>query len=118
MVLRSFAMSRLHPFLSSGTALLIALSGWAPSAQAQPAADAGVSLRWQIPSVDSAQTVDGTTALTLPGFETLKRPGQPEVPFSSELIALPPGSDPVLEIVASTSHRETLSAPLPIACCW
>ena len=74
MVLRSFAMSRLHPFLSSGTALLIALSGWAPSAQAQPAPDAGVSLRWQIPSVDSAQTADGTTALTPVSYTHLTLP--------------------------------------------
>ena len=109
-------MRRLRPTLTGSLVLAITVTGWtAPSAQARPTADTGVTLNWTTDSLEMAQGVDGTASLRLPGFETLQRPGQPEIPYTSDLIALPAGSEPTLEIVAANTHRETLSAPLEIA---
>lgn len=110
-------MKRLRPVISLGLGLSVLLSGQTSLAQTNSAfvGEAGVSLSWQTPTVEVAQSGAGQSLLTIPGFETLRRAGQPEVPYTSELIALPAGADPELEIISTETHLEPLSAPLAIA---
>lgn len=109
-------MNKLRPTLTGSLILAIAFATWTvPSAQARPIADAGVTLNWNTQALEAVQGLDGAISLHLPGFETLQRPGQPEIPFTSELIALPPGSEPTLDIVSADTHREALTASLTLA---
>lgn len=98
---------------SFGLSLLVLIAGQTTSVHAQ--VDPGVTLDWQASTFELAAAASNGGALQLPGYAILKRPGQPEVPFTSQLIALPAGSRPTLEIVSRETQVEALSTPLAIA---
>ncbi len=107
---------RLRPFVSVGLCAIVALAGFPQGTRAavRDSEEPGLTFSWQVPAGDSTQ--DGTAAVpVIPGYDILKRPGLPEVPFSSELIALPAGSAPTVEILSSDTHRRALPTDFPIA---
>jgi hypothetical protein len=75
----------------------------------------GLSVEWSAPALTVADQADGTARVTLPGFATLDRPGWPQVPFASALIALPPGTQPTLEIQSVGEQALALPGPLALA---
>ncbi len=106
--MKLFRMAR-----SIGLSLLVLFAGQTTSVRAQ--ADPGVTLDWQASAFELAAAASSGSTLQLPGYATLKRPGQPEVPFTSQLIALPAGSRPTLEIVSRETQVEPLTTPMAIA---
>jgi len=72
----------------------------------------GLSIDWTAPSVQISLQAGGVSRITLPGFEQLKQPGVPEVPFSAVLIAIPQGGEAILEIQQVEETLIPLSAPV------
>ena len=48
----------------------------------------------------------------LPGYEQARQPGAPQVPFSAVLVAIPPGAQPVLELLRLDEIQISLPAPV------
>ncbi len=61
-------------------------------------------------------TVDGRayTAVTLTGFGSVRDPGEPDLPANDYLIALPPGSAGVAQLVESETVPYAATRPLPV----
>ena len=59
----------------------------------------GLILEWQATLPDLTRRADGTVAVTMLGYAQTDTPGAPKLPLSSELVVLPPGARPTLEII-------------------
>lgn len=79
-----------------------------------PVAD-GLLLEWRAPLPELARRADGTVAVTIPGYAQTGTPGLPELPLTAELVALPPGAHPTLEIILAEETELPLPGPLPLA---
>jgi hypothetical protein len=72
----------------------------------------GIDISWRAPSPD-IQYADGLgVVVSMPGFESLSEPGFPQVPMTSILIAIPPGSRPALEFKPSGIYQRSLTHSL------
>jgi len=97
-------------------ALTILLSGLLPSAPVRSSAasanaidEEGVTLGWDLSLLEGAAGQTALDRIETAGFDTLQRPGLPEVPYTSTLIALPTGAQPTLEILTADTRRERLA---------
>lgn len=76
----------------------------------------GLSLEWRSTGIEFDIQPDGKKArLQAPGFASLDQPGVPMLPFSSVLVALPPGAQPLLEFAILEESHMKLPAPLALA---
>jgi hypothetical protein len=75
----------------------------------------GLTLEWTAPAIQRQLQPDGTLELSVEGYTQTSQPGAPRLPFSASLIALPPGVQPRLRILASDDYDEALTAPLALA---
>ncbi len=69
----------------------------------------GLILTWQAALPDLTRRADGTVAVSLPGYAQSDTPGAPQLPLTSQLVVLPPGAHPTLEII----QTEEVDLPLP-----
>lgn len=69
----------------------------------------GLILTWQAPLPDLTRRADGTVAVSLPGYAQSDTPGAPQLPLTSQLVVLPPGARPTVEII----QTEEVDLPLP-----
>lgn len=74
----------------------------------------GLRLEWQTPALAWA-AVDGAWRAQLPGFAEVTGPGQPRVPQTAVLIAVPPGATPRLVVESVTETAVTVPGPLALA---
>jgi hypothetical protein len=58
---------------------------------------------------------DGSVEVAAGDFEVDGRPGAPRLPFTSTLIALPPGAVPQLRILSAETYTVSLPGPLAVA---
>jgi hypothetical protein len=75
----------------------------------------GLLLEWRAALPDLARVDDGSVAVTIPGYLQSDTPGTPQLPQISELVALPPGAHPTLEIVQITESDLPLPGHLQLA---
>lgn len=66
-------------------------------------------LEWTLPSVELLPQPDGTVWVVADGYLVNEEPGSPRLPYTSTLIAIPPGVTPSLHILSV----ETATIPLP-----
>ena len=69
----------------------------------------GLILTWQAALPALTQRADGTVSVSLPGYAQSDTPGAPQLPLTSQLVVLPPGAHPTLEII----QTEEVDLPLP-----
>ncbi len=86
---------------------------WAEGA-AIPTAD-GLVLEWTAPPVQVHRLDDGSVAVAAEGYDQTTTPGAPRLPFTSTLIAIPPGASPTLRILALEESAVPLPGPLMTA---
>lgn len=91
-----------HPSTASQTPGLRVL-------QAEPD---GLVVAWQAPAVEIVPLDDGTVAVSAAGYDTREQPGVPRLPFTSTLIAIPPGAVPELRVLATVDEVRALDAPV------
>ncbi len=72
----------------------------------------GLTLEWRAALPDLTRRADGTVAVSLPGYAQTDTPGAPAMPLTSELVALPPGARPTLEIAQVTETDLSYFGPL------
>ena len=75
----------------------------------------GLELEWTAPSVQLRPLDDGTVKVVAEGYSQTSQPGAPRLPFTSALIALPPGTVPHLRILSIEDERQRLPASLALA---
>ncbi len=75
----------------------------------------GVGLEWTTPPLRIAQTMDGYSRLEITGYALSSIPGQPELPQSSALLAIPPGAQPIVTLLAVQSGPLYLPGQVQIA---
>ena len=69
-------------------------------------------MAWHAAAPQIYLDAEGMTQVTVPGYELLDIPGFPRLPVSSVLVALPPDSNPELEVFAVSEMELNLPAPL------
>ena len=89
-------------------------SPWQPPPRCSAIAD-GLILEWRAALPDLTRRADGTVAVTIPGYAQTDTPGMPQLPLTSELVALPPGARPTLEIIQAEATDLPLPGPLQLA---
>lgn len=72
-------------------------------------------LEWTVPSVEIFPQPDGTVWAVAEGYLMSEKPGFPRLPYTSTLIAIPPGAIPSLRIISTEVTTIPLSGPLSIA---
>ncbi len=95
----------------------------APNAAASPppglhvlqAEASGLVLEWVASPVAVQPLADKTLEVTAAGYLQTQQPGEPSLPFTSTLIALPPGAIPRLSLSAIEESTQWLPAPLAVA---
>ena len=60
----------------------------------------GLRVVWHAGTPQVQIDSEGRTHVTMPGYDLLDLPGVPRLPYSSVLVALPPDSKPVLQILS------------------
>ncbi len=75
----------------------------------------GLILEWHATLPDLIRRADGTVAVAISGYAQSDTPGVPQWPLTSELVALPPGAHPMLEIIQTTETDLPLPGPLQLA---
>lgn len=86
--------------------------------QATPAVRAtadGLILEWRAAQPVLTRRGDGSVAVTIPGYAQTDTPGAPQLPQTSQLVALPPGSRPTIEILQAEESDLSLPGRLPLA---
>ncbi len=72
-------------------------------------------LEWHAPPVLIRSLGDGLVAIDVKGYAETAIPGQPRLPFTSTLLALPPGAYPQVHILATEEFSVPLSGPIVTA---
>lgn len=81
-----------------------------------PGADLpAVIVDWTVPLVEVQRLDDGTVAVTVEGYAQTAIPGAPRLPFTSTLIAIPPGASPSLRILTLEESVVPLPGPLAVS---
>jgi hypothetical protein len=75
----------------------------------------GLILEWSASLPDLTRRGDGSVAVTIPGYAQSDRPGALQLPQTSQLVALPPGSRPTIEILQAEESDLPLPGRLPLA---
>lgn len=75
----------------------------------------GLVLEWRAPDPQFVPHADGTTGISLPGYIQTTLPGEPQLPFASALVALPPGATPTLQVLLMEQTERPLPRPLALA---
>ena len=75
----------------------------------------GLILEWRATLPDLTLRADGTVAVNIPGYAQTDTPGLPQLPLTSELVVLPPGARPTLEIIQAAETDLPLPGPLQLA---
>jgi len=75
----------------------------------------GLTIEWVVPSVWVRPLDDGTVNVVADGCAQMGQPGLPRLPFSSALVALPPGVSPHLRILSVEETALPLPAPVALA---
>ena len=74
----------------------------------------GLLVAWAAPWPKFLSRADGALRVELAGYEEASRPGLPEVPFASVLLALPPVGDPVIQVRQETESTALVPGSLAI----
>lgn len=74
-----------------------------------------LAMEWYAPAPQFRVQGDGTIAIEARGFLQTATPGMPRLPFTSTLIALPPGVSPAFRVLEQEEESLTLPGPLAIA---
>ena len=98
----------------------VALAGlWVFSVGAAPPPPEGTSgglvVEWTPPRPDVRPLPDGSVELVAEGYEIDGRPGALRLPFTSALVAIPPGTSPTLRVLSAQTTVIPLPAPLAVA---
>ena len=75
----------------------------------------GLIVEWNAPAPQIDVESGDSAVVHIPGFSQVSLPGAPRLPYTSVLIALPPGSVPSFEILDSIESTVRLPAPLALA---
>ena len=75
----------------------------------------GLTLEWRATLPELTLRPDGTVAVNIPGYTRTDTPGLPQLPLTSELVVLPPGAHPTLEIIQAAATDLPLPGPLQLA---
>jgi len=97
----------------------VALAGlWVFSVGAAPPPPEGTSgglvVEWTPPRPDVRPLPDGSVELVAEGYEIDGRPGALRLPFTSALVAIPPGTSPSLRVLFAQTTVIPLPAPLAV----
>jgi len=114
------ALSRLLAALALGlvvsaVALSVAASPPPSGLHLLHADGSGLTLEWVAPPVQVLPLGDGAVKIIAEGYLQTTQPGMPRLPFTSTLIALPPGVDPHLQILLAEETTRPLPGPLSLA---
>lgn len=78
----------------------------------------GFTLEWRAPLPQLSSGPDGTIKVNVQGFSNTNQPGLPQLPYATVLLAVPAGTNPVLEIgrldereISLPGHVSTASGP-------
>ena len=74
----------------------------------------GLRVVWHAGTPQVQTDSEGSTHVTIPGYELLDLPGVPRLPFSSVLVALPPDSKPVLQVITVSQVEQNFEASLAL----
>ena len=91
------------------------LAVFPPDVHLLRAGPAGLLIEWTSPPVEVHPLADGTVEIVALGYEQTEQPGAPRLPFTSTLIALPPGAVPHLHISFVEEAGRPLPAPIAAA---
>src|SRR5690606_17949901 len=87
----------------------------APEGQAAVAVTPeGVVVEWHTPAISVETRGAGRLAVEVAGYERTSQPGQPDLPVSSVLLALPPGAAPSVHVEAVTETVSPLAGTLAL----
>ena len=75
-------------------------------------APGGLIVEWSAPPPKISEGPDGRSMVDIPGFSNLNQPSAPRMPYASVLVALPPGANPTVEIMASSETTQPLKTPI------
>ena len=89
-------------------------SAWKPRPRWVQLPD-GLILEWRATLPDLIRRADGTVAVNIPGYAQTDTPGVAQLPLTSELVALPPGAHPTLEIIQAEETDLPLPGPLQLS---
>ena len=84
-------------------------SGLPPPGRTVSLSANGVAVTWQTPPLQSTRLADGTSVLSMDGFDSVQTPGSALLPQDSLLVALPPDANPALDVQVV----ETVQLPAP-----
>ncbi|MCS7286929.1 MAG: C25 family cysteine peptidase [Anaerolineae bacterium] len=74
-----------------------------------------IVIEWTPPQVEIQLQPDGTVQLKAGNYPVIEQPGLPRLPYTSTLLAVPPGVTPSLRILSSEFITRTLPGSLPVA---
>ena len=74
----------------------------------------GLRVVWHAGAPQVQTDSEGRTHVTIPGYELLDLPGVPRLPSSSVLVALPPNSKPVLQVLSVSQMEQNVEASLAL----
>ncbi len=104
--------------LGNGGSTANAAAASLPPAQTSPVVSVladGLTLEWRTALPDLTRRADGSVAVSIPGYAQSDTPGAPQLPLTSELVALPAGSHPTLEIIQTEETDLPLRGRLAFA---
>lgn len=75
----------------------------------------GLIMDWRAAWPHVELLADGTVHVTMEGYSSSAQPGQPQLPFTSALIALPPDAAPTLQVLRAEESALALPGPLALS---
>lgn len=94
---------------------IVLLALLAPASGAVARAPDRFAFHVETPEALLTAAPDGLFAVEIEGFDTHpRRPGTPDVPWRTVLVALPPEGEPQLEVVGVGSERRLRTVPRPV----
>ena len=74
----------------------------------------GLIVEWTAQHPTISEGAEGRSVIEIPGFFTTDQPGAPRVPFSAVLVALPPGANPSIEVLAVSESTKRINPPVAL----
>ena len=74
----------------------------------------GLILDWRAPPAQILAHDDGTFGVLMPGYLWGDRPGAPQLPYASVLVALPPDAEPAVQVLLAEETGQPLPGPLAL----
>jgi hypothetical protein len=69
----------------------------------------GVTMTWNAAEFNIEALPDGSTRISAAGFVTLYKPGYPQIPIASVLLAVPANAEPDIELISLKEETKTLA---------